>query len=411
MSDAQVSTPKGFSGNASIEGSTTLQDLQQVPTPVEGGELGHYEPKLNKPGNVGFLGSLIGGIAGLGSSIIGAFTANRRMKKEHQYRELEAENDLRRQVELFNHQAYYNSPLRQRERMEDAGLSKLAMVEKGGSFAGGQQVMPTAPNPGHMTSNYGLGSLVAEGVQGSLDSFVKMAQAKDLNASADLKSKQTVTETFRANLVDLEGVTERLKQTGVNLQNELLVITKWIQDNTRDDQVLTTHANRQHAEAAVDHMWMQIRNGYKQGRLTDAQARAAFASALESACNVALFDARAGLLWSQGRLNDAMVQNILAVTKSHLLNNGIIEYMMTGGNTGDYKVKKGSATWFQGQGSKASFLVMDRKYKWMPWMNISEIVNSTLDNTSKFIGAIKGANINFDSRSSWNDMPDYGAGF
>lgn len=411
MPDAQISTPQGFSGNASIEGSTTMQDLQQVPTPVEGGELEHYAPKLNKQGNVGFLGSLIGGIANVGSALVGSIGANRRMKKEHQYRELEAENDLRRQIELFNHQASYNSPLKQRERMEDAGLSKLAMVEKGGSFAGGQQVMPAAPNPGHMTSNYGLGSLAVEGVQGALDSFVKMAQAKDLNASAELKSKQTVTEAFRANLVDLQGTTEELKQTGVNLQNDLLIIKKWIEDNTRDDQVLTTRANRQEAEASVNHMWMLIRNGYKQGRLTDAQARAAFASALESACNVALFDARAGLLWSQGRLNDAMVQNVLATTKNHLLNNGIIEYMMTGGNTGDYKVKKGSATWYQGQGSKASFLMLDRKYKWMPWMNISEIVNSTLDNTAKFIGAVKGANINFDSRSSWNDMPDYGAGF
>lgn len=155
-------------------------------SPLQTDNLGSFglDPSLRQAhgGQVRDFGitALIGTLVSIAASIGTTIWAT---KKQNQYNQ-----------ETLDKQNEYNSPKKQMERLEEAGINPMAYLSQGGVSSGSsERLQKNAPDISMQTGAL-LNAL-------SLASQVKVneAQIRNLNASADLKAAQALTESARKN--------------------------------------------------------------------------------------------------------------------------------------------------------------------------------------------------------------------
>lgn len=324
----------------------------------------------------GWLGPTVGFVGGLISDAIGQHRYKKNMKRQHEYREIEAENDLRRQMMMFDYAADYNSPVNQVERLRQAGLSKLAALEGGGVGGAGSQSAPSVSSPGHISPSSAAMSSPHAAIDSAMGIMSGLADIRNTEASAALKEQQKMTEVSESVIRQLGITTELLKQEKLNLDNETAVISNYIQRVTQDAQVSKIKADSEYAWNAASAMFYKISSAYQDGRLKEAQTAAAYGQALESLVELRLFDLRQQLLESQINLTDQQAANIYQLTITQLNENHYVDYLMTGGSP---YVKRGSARWYMGQQSKLDYASGMLDYQWTDVKNVVGTISSVMD--------------------------------
>lgn len=366
----------------------TVTLSEQNPGPYKAGYSYQENRTRFNSGGLGtgdWLGSAVGFVGGLVSDAIGQHRYKKNMKRQHEYREIEAENDLRRQMMMFDYAADYNSPVNQVERLRQAGLSKLAALEGGSVGGAGSQSAPSVSSPGHISPSGAAMSSPHAAIDSALGIMSGLANIRDTEASAALKEQQKMTEVSESVIRQLGITTELLKQEKLNLDNETAAISNYIQRVTQDAQVSKIKADSEYAWNAAAAMFYKISSAYQDGRLKDAQTAAAYGQALESLVELQLFDLRQQLLESQITLTDQQAANIYQLTITQLNENHYVDYLMTGGSP---YVKRGSSRWYLGQQSKLDYAASRLDYEWADTKNIVGAISTIMDPIAHAIAGI-----------------------
>lgn len=182
-------------------------------------------------GNKGFFSSTAGGAlaGGLASGLGSLFTIGAQKRA--------ATTAFKRQKELFDYQAAYNTPVKQMKRLREAGLNPALMYGKGtvgnvDSFAGVQKANVSGPE---------LAQSAAAGAQMSLID----AQRSKIEEEAEMLRNQQVLSNAQAaqavaNTLNIEQDTARKLQETLNLktQGEILEVEAMLKkiEKTRADK-------------------------------------------------------------------------------------------------------------------------------------------------------------------------------
>lgn len=143
----------------------------------------------------------------------------------------------------------------QRREMEKAGLNVGLMYGKGGTGGATTQTpsMPM-PNAGSVPAQNSIAMGMQAGLQAQMQQAqIQLAEAQTKNIEADTEVKKGqpgVQEAGRQKTI-AEISNEVLKGTGIELDNELKRINKYVQDNTASDNIAMISAalNRARGEA------------------------------------------------------------------------------------------------------------------------------------------------------------------
>lgn len=199
------------------------------------------------------MGSLLSGVASLGTAVHGMAKGKRDQKDlmdyssalQHKYQEASAENQFRRQIDLWNMNNSYNTPSAMRHRLEAAGLLGASLFD--GAFAGQASSMGSATTPG--TPSPGIPSLeaaspgFAAGNQFA-DAALKFAQIRNLNSDSELKHEETGTEkTLQALNTSTAALNEVNASLGISqrelndLDARIKSVSALVQEATKDLQI------------------------------------------------------------------------------------------------------------------------------------------------------------------------------
>uniref|UniRef100_A0AAU8B5F4 DNA pilot protein n=1 Tax=Dulem virus 200 TaxID=3145677 RepID=A0AAU8B5F4_9VIRU len=177
------------------------------------------------------------GISALASGVTAAINnsaANSAASKQYQ-----------RQLEFWKLQNEYNSPVEQRKRLEAAGLNP-ALMYSGGNFTNDAGSLSDAPGNEYAKSGVLPDSLPT----GIIDAAVKAATIKQIEAQtrktdAETDNIEQDTEMFpyrvelmkeQTNLFQAEAISERYKQTSMNISNKLQRLEYEFQSDTFEDR-------------------------------------------------------------------------------------------------------------------------------------------------------------------------------
>ena len=141
-------------------------------------------------------GSLIGAASSIGSSVIGAISANKQLQQQFENQKALYNQQFEQQKQLINEQNEYNSYANQRKLMEEAGLNPALMYQNGTSGALQSEVAnPQVPQAPLMQ---GAGSIAASGIDKGIQTMMSLAQLKLLQAQA----KKVDAETEGQNILN-----------------------------------------------------------------------------------------------------------------------------------------------------------------------------------------------------------------
>lgn len=153
---------------------------------------------INTVGN-----GIVGGLIGLANSAL-----------QHKYNKELADNQFAQNVSMWNMQNEYNSPLSQRQRLEDAGLNPSLLYGNGGGSTGNASQMPE-----YQAFGQSIGTNMLQGAQ-----IANLAaQARLTNAQADKQERENpyVERTLQAQIDNYLADVEVKKSTVRKMEREM----------------------------------------------------------------------------------------------------------------------------------------------------------------------------------------------
>lgn len=142
--------------------------------------------------SISSLGSSLAG--GLSNALFGGIAAKRA--------EQAAQKQYQRQLDFWNKQNEYNTPLAQRQRMEDANLNPALMYGSGSS--GGGTAGALSPVPGNefeKSGGYASRSISPVNTD-PVDTAIRLAQLDNIRADIDLKKGKTMSPGYADKLAE-----------------------------------------------------------------------------------------------------------------------------------------------------------------------------------------------------------------
>lgn len=201
-----------------------------------------------KPEMLGAVGGAVSAGASLGSSLFNIFTQNSRNKAAAREQRLENERNrnfqremaelaYQRNIEQWNRENEYNSPLEQRKRLQAAGLNADLF------YGGGAGNMLSADSPQMSGSGFGGGAPASDAVGRGIPEFdtlaVERARAEIDNIKANTKSTEEDTQSRRIE----NYVQEAIKDNRITLSGLEISLSK--------EQVATLQKNREKADSEI----------------------------------------------------------------------------------------------------------------------------------------------------------------
>lgn len=181
-------------------------------------------------------GAVIGGLASLAGSafgsIMGSHNASMSAAQQRQENELNRQHNLKLaqlqnkwNMEMYDKNNEYNSPIEQRKRLQAAGLNPDLMYGGNGNIAIAQPPAMTAGEGSHSSVNPAIAPYDAAGnINNMFDNAVKMAQVglikaqtKKFNAEGDIAvSDASIRDSLNKGILDLQHL--QLNLGGKDLQ-------------------------------------------------------------------------------------------------------------------------------------------------------------------------------------------------
>lgn len=165
----------------------------------------------------------MGGIGAIGNLFTGGASA----RKQYQYQSKLMDKQNQQQIDFWNMNNKYNTPLAQRARLEQAGYNPDLMVSGSGNMV--QSQMPTAASPGS-APNVDYGSF-SDNLRFAMQAQVMDAQVSKIEQENKLLAEQALTQAQQRELwaaqakeawlrAEHQGIYNRHADTRYFLENE-----------------------------------------------------------------------------------------------------------------------------------------------------------------------------------------------
>lgn len=244
----------------------------------------------------------IGGLIGLAGSYL-----------QHKYNQKLSEQAFNQNVEMWNMQNAYNSPIEQRKRLEQAGLNPALMYGNGGGSTGNANQMPQYQSFGQdITQNLMTGLQMAQ-VYANVRKTNAEAQKQELENPYVGATAQAILDNYIANtdltkeqkekvLVEQKQLWKSMEKMDIDiaeankrieLMNEDIQLRK-AQAKTEEERQKLVEAEKQLIVLQQAIAKVNEENARKTGTLIDTQADAQKASAAASYASANASNAMAG---------------------------------------------------------------------------------------------------------------------
>lgn len=165
-------------------------------------------------------------MSGIGA-IGGFFTGGMSARKQYKYQSMLMDKQNQQQIDFWNMNNKYNTPLAQRARLEQAGYNPDLMVSGSGNMV--QSQMPTAASPGS-APNVDYGSF-SDNLRFAMQAQVMDAQVSKIEAENELLAEQALSQAQQRELwaaqaketwvrAEHQGIYNRHADTRYFLENE-----------------------------------------------------------------------------------------------------------------------------------------------------------------------------------------------
>ena len=165
-------------------------------------------------------------MSGIGT-IGNLFTGGMSARKQYKYQSMLMDKQNQQQIDFWNMNNKYNTPLAQRARLEQAGYNPDLMVSGSGNMV--QSQMPTAASPGS-APNVDYGSF-SDNLRFAMQAQVMDAQVSKIEAENKLLAEQALNQTQQRELwaaqakeawvrAEHQGIYNRHADTRYFLENE-----------------------------------------------------------------------------------------------------------------------------------------------------------------------------------------------
>ena len=232
----------------------------------------------------------IGGLIGLATTAL-----------QHRYNKKLSEQQFNQNIEMWNMQNEYNSPIAQRQRLEEAGLNPALMYGNGGGSTGNASQMPQYQAFGQdITQNLMTGLQMAQ-VYANVRKTNAEAQKQELENPYVGATAQAILDNYLANtdltkeqknknIVEQKQLWKSIEKMDIDiaeankridLMNEDIQLRK-AQSKTEEERQKLTEAEKQLVVLQQAIAKVNEENARKTGTLIDTQADAQKASAVAS---------------------------------------------------------------------------------------------------------------------------------
>lgn len=342
--------------------------------------MGNYDDVI---GSVNNTGSALGVVGGLISSI----GAGRRQWKWYQkqaalnydYQQKAAEEEFRRQKEMFNLTNEYNSPSAQRKRLEEANLLGPSLFDGSGPS---EASMPNVSTPGSSAPGGMLSPMPgADNMARYVGIARQIAEINNINASTRRTDQQTVTEQTqqRVNMA-LAGLHSENKIVA-SYQGRAQQLSNMITEATMQFEIGSARVAYQSAIAGLFEQQQRIQRIIKENALTDQQlvlAKQAFWTNVLQAVHlsVRIEAEKKGIELTQKDIDLMSQLWTEADIRNKMLGREWQEYY--GGDDASRQFENGGLTESDKRTPYGYDLAQNKRdYKWTPWKNISSSVGVT----------------------------------
>lgn len=222
-----------------------------------------------------FGGAFVNGLFGLGQSVLNNYFADKAATRQYN-----------RQLEFWNMQNEYNSPLAQRERLQKAGMNPSGVA---GEVASGQQAGELSSVPGNQYAQEGL--LRLDALANTLETF---ARIEKIGAETDLNTAQLSTELVRQTLMGIIGDEHKVNTIIKELQAQGEATNLKYLDDYLSGRNKSQSVGIEKTESEIQEIGARIANINANTTLTEFESILADAKTAESKANAvkAYADAR-----------------------------------------------------------------------------------------------------------------------
>jgi hypothetical protein len=213
------------------------------------------------------IGPLIVGGSQLASSAIGAIGANRANRRTIQANKEAAELEWNRNIDFWNKQNEYNSPVNQMKRLSEAGLNPNLV------YGSGATANQSAPAPRYQRPQIEYKSYtpdLSSAVSAFLDTQLKMAQIDAVNAQTKNVEAKTETEKFTTALRDITGQRGKIalsQESFLAPYQQDVAVEKHLQEGIRTDILFQQLMNMKTDEATKLLQQDYVRNKVSQQQI------------------------------------------------------------------------------------------------------------------------------------------------
>ncbi len=166
---------------------------------------GQQAPQTGTPS---YGGDWISSLIGAGVSVYNTIEAKKAAERQNRANRELAEYQYSKQLEMWNMQNEYNSPMSQMQRYKDGGLNPNLIYGNGSSSAGNSAQLPQYSAP-QMQSEFAPISGI-QGVLGMYQDFrMKQAQIDNTNAQTKNTEARTASEALRPSLLGVQTESQK----------------------------------------------------------------------------------------------------------------------------------------------------------------------------------------------------------